>query len=67
MLHGLGFETPLFTPTFAVGRVGGWTAQILEQIAEAKLIRPGVACTGELDRKWVTLEKRSGSRGGQAG
>lgn len=61
VLHGLGFETPLFTPTFAVGRVGGWTAQILEQIAEAKLIRPGVAYTGELDRKWVTLEERSGS------
>ncbi|MEK7682516.1 MAG: citrate/2-methylcitrate synthase [Chloroflexota bacterium] len=64
VLHGLGFETPLFTPTFAVGRVGGWTAQILEQIAEAKLIRPGVAYTGELDRKWVPLEKRSGSRDG---
>ena len=64
VLHGLGFETPLFTPTFAVGRVGGWTAQILEQIAEAKLIRPGVAYTGELDRKWVPLEERSGSRDG---
>ena len=64
VLHGLGFETPLFTPTFAVGRVGGWTAQILEQIAEARLIRPAVDYTGELDRKWVPLEERGGSRSG---
>lgn len=62
VLHGLGFDTGLFTPTFAVGRVGGWTAQVLEQIAEARLIRPGSGYRGELNRKWVPMEKRSGSR-----
>jgi citrate synthase len=58
VLHGVGLEPPLFTPTFAVGRVGGWTAHILEQIAEAKLIRPRAAYVGEFDRKWVPLEER---------
>lgn len=58
VLHGVGLEPPLFTPTFAVGRVGGWTAHILEQIDEAKLIRPRAAYVGELNRKWVPLEER---------
>jgi citrate synthase len=61
VLHGLGFETALFTPTFAVGRVGGWTAQVLEQIAEARLIRPGSGYRGVTDRTWVPLEQRRGS------
>ena len=40
LLHGLGFPTELFTPTFAVGRVLGWAAHCLEQLREGKLIRP---------------------------
>src|ERR1700719_2861275 len=40
LLHGLGLPTQLFTPTFAVGRVDGWSAHCLEQLAEGKLIRP---------------------------
>jgi citrate synthase len=40
LLHGLGLPTELFTPTFAVGRVLGWSAHCLEQLAEGKLIRP---------------------------
>ena len=40
LLHGLGLPTQLFTPTFAVGRVVGWSAHCLEQLAEGKLIRP---------------------------
>lgn len=58
VLHGVGLEPALFSPTFAVGRVGGWTAHILEQIGEAKLIRPRAAYSGELKRKWVPLEER---------
>lgn len=46
LLHGLGFETNLFTPTFAVGRVGGWAAHCFEQIAADKLIRPKAAYIG---------------------
>ncbi len=66
VLHGVGMESDLFSPTFAVGRVGGWTAHILEQIAEARLIRPRAAYSGELDRVWLPIEERGngGSRGG---
>jgi len=63
VLHGVGMETDLFSPTFAVGRVGGWTAHILEQIAEARLMRPRAAYGGVLDRMWVPLEER-GNGGG---
>jgi len=40
LLHGLGLDTELFTPTFAVGRVLGWTAHCLEQLRDGRLIRP---------------------------
>jgi citrate synthase len=40
LLHGLGLSTELFTPTFAVGRVAGWSAHCLEQLRDGKLIRP---------------------------
>lgn len=46
LLHGIGLDTALFTPTFAVGRAGGWTAHVLEQIAEDRLIRPDAAYVG---------------------
>lgn len=59
LLHGLGLETDLFTPTFAVGRVVGWTAHCLEQRAEGRLIRPGSDYHGDLARSWVPLGRRS--------
>ncbi|HYI08635.1 MAG TPA: citrate synthase/methylcitrate synthase [Thermoanaerobaculia bacterium] len=40
LLHGLGLEVPLFTPTFAIGRVAGWTAHCFEQRAAGRIIRP---------------------------
>jgi citrate synthase len=58
LLHGLGFDTDLFTPTFAVGRVGGWTAHCFEQLAENRLIRPQSEYVGERDRRWVPVDRR---------
>lgn len=52
VLHGVGLDVPLFTPTFAIARVGGWTAHILEQNAENRLIRPRVRYAGERGRRW---------------
>jgi citrate synthase len=40
LLHGLGLPSELFTPTFAVGRVLGWSAHCLEQLRDGRLIRP---------------------------
>ena len=58
LLHGLGLPTDLFTPTFAVGRVAGWTAHCFEQRASGRLIRPQSAYVGARDRRWVTPEER---------
>jgi len=58
VLHGIGLEVDLFTPTFAISRVGGWTAHVLEQIKEDRLIRPQSAYVGPTDRKWVPLDRR---------
>jgi citrate synthase len=48
LLHGLGLETQFFTPTFAVGRVAGWTAHCFEQRALGRLIRPQSVYVGRM-------------------
>ena len=58
LLHGLRLPTRLFTPTFAIGRVAGWTGHCMEQRAQDRLIRPQSRYTGPKDRLWVPLEKR---------
>jgi citrate synthase len=52
LLHGLAFDTATFTPVFAVGRVGGWTAHAFEQRAAARLIRPQSEYTGPRGLAW---------------
>ena len=52
LLHGLELPTQLFTPTFAIGRVGGWTAHCLEQRATGRLIRPNSVYVGDTNRRW---------------
>jgi citrate synthase len=59
VLHGVGLPSALFSPAFGISRIGGWTANVLEQIDEARLIRPRAAYIGELDRKWVPIEDRT--------
>jgi citrate synthase len=49
LLHGLGLPSELFTPTFAVGRVLGWSAHCLEQLRDGRLIRPQSAYIGATD------------------
>ncbi|HYH09931.1 MAG TPA: citrate synthase/methylcitrate synthase [Thermoanaerobaculia bacterium] len=48
VLHGLGLEVPLFTPTFAIARVAGWTAHCFEQRAVGRIIRPASVYVGAL-------------------
>jgi citrate synthase len=52
LLHGLGLDTALFTPTFAVGRVAGWSAHALEQHRHNRLFRPQSAYVGAEGRAW---------------
>ena len=42
----LGIPDDLFTPVFAISRVAGWTAHILEQLGDNRLIRPRAVYTG---------------------
>jgi len=58
VLHGLGIPVDLFTPTFAVSRVAGWTAHCLEQLAANRIIRPESEYTGASDRRWVPVDQR---------
>jgi len=58
LLHGLGLEVPLFTPTFAISRVAGWIAHALEQRRTNRLIRPQSVYNGPRDRRWTPIERR---------
>lgn len=58
LLHGLGLDVSLFTPTFAVGRVSGWIAHAFEQRRANRLIRPQSEYAGPRDRAWIPLSKR---------
>jgi len=58
LLHGLGLDAALFTPTFAVSRVSGWIAHAFEQRGANRIIRPQSEYAGPRDRKWVPLSDR---------
>lgn len=57
--YSLGIPVDLFTPIFAVSRMSGWTAHVLEQYSNNRLIRPRADYTGAPDgQKWTPLEQR---------
>jgi citrate synthase len=58
VLHGIGLEAALFSPTFAVGRVAGWTAHAIEHLNGGRIIRPLSAYTGERERAWIEVNQR---------
>jgi citrate synthase len=58
LLHGLGLDVPLFTPTFAISRVSGWIAHAFEQRRANRIIRPQSEYVGPRDRKWTPLSER---------
>ncbi len=56
--HYLGIPTDLFTPVFSASRMAGWTAHVIEQHADNRLIRPDSEYIGESGLSWVPLEAR---------
>lgn len=57
--YTMGIPIDLFTPIFAVSRVSGWTAHVLEQFANNRLIRPRADYVGPLyPQPWVSLDAR---------
>jgi citrate synthase len=58
LLNSVGIPVDLFTPTFAVARIAGWTAHILEQADNNRLIRPLAEYTGPTHESFVPLDQR---------
>ncbi|MBS4208790.1 citrate synthase [Bacillus sp. FJAT-50079] len=56
--HSLGIDHDLFTPIFAVSRVSGWLAHILEQYENNRLIRPRAEYTGPGMQKYIPISER---------
>src|SRR6202522_2085520 len=57
--HTLGIDEDLFTPIFAVSRISGWTAHVIEQLDDNRLIRPRAEYLGpEYPNRYVAIEKR---------
>jgi len=56
--HYLGIPTDLFTPVFSASRMAGWTAHVIEQHADNRLIRPDSEYIGERGLTWVPLDAR---------
>jgi 2-methylcitrate synthase len=56
--HFMGVPTPLFTPIFVMSRVAGWSAHVIEQRANNRLIRPKADYVGPAPRPYVPIEQR---------
>lgn len=54
----LGIPRDLFTPIFAISRLSGWTAHILEQLDDNRIIRPRAEYTGVINQQYIPIELR---------
>lgn len=56
--NSMSIETDMFTPLFAVSRVSGWAARVLEYLPNNRLFRPRAQYVGEFDRQYVPISER---------
>lgn len=58
VLYTIELDIDMFTPLFAMSRIAGWTAHIIEQFANNRLIRPDVNYVGPMDLPWTPIDQR---------
>jgi citrate synthase len=56
--HCIGLELDLFTPMFALSRIGGWAGHMIEQLADNRLYRPGAQYIGAHDQPYIPVNER---------
>ncbi|WP_417598664.1 bifunctional 2-methylcitrate synthase/citrate synthase [Oceanospirillum sp.] len=57
--HFMGIPTKLFTPIFVCSRASGWTAHVMEQRANNRIIRPSADYTGPESAEWIDIKDRT--------
>ncbi|MCP4716308.1 MAG: citrate/2-methylcitrate synthase, partial [Deltaproteobacteria bacterium] len=57
--NAMGIASEIFTPIFAVSRVSGWTARMLEYLENNRIFRPRAMYSGDFNKKYIPLNKRA--------